>query len=227
MEYNISIRVISVKANNNFLKNYSYIVHDDISNTAIVIDPSWQMKEIEKKLSKLEMKLSAILLTHSHIDHVFDAEKLSNKYNAPIVMSQIEYEYYKFDSNNLITVKHEEIINFENIVIVSLITPGHTKGSICYLIDNNLFTGDTLFIEGCGICWGKGADPSDMFDTMQYLKTRIDKNVLIYPGHSYGKEPGEIFESVCKENVYLNFTDRNNFLSFRMRKGQIKLFDFK
>jgi glyoxylase-like metal-dependent hydrolase (beta-lactamase superfamily II) len=98
-----------------------------------------------------------------------------------------------------------------------MLTPGHTAGGVCYLIENNLFSGDTLFAEGCGYCSGRGADPRAMFHSLQLLKRTIAPQTLVFPGHSYGQLPGQTFGSLLKNNIYLAFDDERKFVQFRMR----------
>ncbi|WP_268964163.1 MBL fold metallo-hydrolase, partial [Paenibacillus sinensis] len=74
--------------------------------------------------------------------------------------------------------------------ITCILTPGHTYGSACYLTSDHLFTGDTVFIEGCGLCDTVGGDPEQMFHSIQRIKSAINPMVQIFPGHSYGKNPG-------------------------------------
>jgi len=88
------------------------------------------------------------------------------------------------------------------------------------------FCGDTLFIEGCGLCSGKGADPNNMFDTLQKLKAKISPQTRIYPGHCYGKPVGQSFKYVLENNIYLQFDGREKFVAFRMRPHQSNLFKF-
>jgi hydroxyacylglutathione hydrolase len=107
------------------------------------------------------------------------------------------------------------------------LTPGHTPGCMCYLITDNLFTGDVLFAEGCGICPDIEA-AHEMFASLENLKNRIGAQTRIYPGHSYGKSPGQPMGRLLKENVYLQFPTRESFAAFRLRGGQdiTKMFNF-
>jgi hydroxyacylglutathione hydrolase len=99
---------------------------------------------------------------------------------------------------------------------------------VCYLVGNNLFTGDVLFAEGCGACPNEPAAHA-MYESLDFLKRYLKPNTKIYPGHSYGKMPGQFFSNVLHDNLYLQFKDKNTFTSFRLRKGQnrAKMFDFK
>jgi hydroxyacylglutathione hydrolase len=77
------------------------------------------------------------------------------------------------------------------------------------------------------MCWGKNSDPVVLFDTLQKLKAGLHPETRIYPGHSYGFEPGKEFSFVRNHNLYLHFRDQESFVAYRMRDGQTRLFDFK
>ena len=98
---------------------------------------------------------------------------------------------------------------------------------MCYLIGNNLFSDDTLFFEGCGLC--PDVDSShDMFESLQQITNTVKPNTRIFPGHKYVKDPGQEFSSVYQNNIYLQFSNKHDFASYRLRKGQdhSKFFQF-
>jgi hydroxyacylglutathione hydrolase len=222
---NLNLKVVPIKSTDLFFKNYNYLIIDDENKTAILIDCSWHFKDIEKYLKNENLKLKAIFITHSHIDHIIGAKTLAKKHNISIFISRRESEYYRL--NKVKPIENNEKFVFGNIEITSILTSGHSKGSMCFKVNDNLFTGDTLFIEGCGLCYGNGASVNEMFESLKILKDSIPYNTKIYPGHSYGEEPGKLFSEVLEQNVYLHFTDINMFRNFRMRKSQTKLFNFK
>jgi hydroxyacylglutathione hydrolase len=209
------------------MKNYTYLIYNSDTKAAILIDPAWDMGRYDDELSKNHLTLTAILLTHHHMDHTNLAGKLATKYKCPVFMSQNEIDFYKFTCENLeaIPMTTKELI-FNDIKVKTVFTPGHTYCGTCYWIDNYLFTGDTLFMEGCGMCNVSGGDPSKMFHSLQSLKNLIPNGVLIYPGHQYQHKIGKTFGEVKKMNVYLNFKTEADFMKFRMRKGQKGLLDF-
>ncbi|MET1255420.1 MBL fold metallo-hydrolase [Aliikangiella maris] len=115
----------------------------------------------------------------------------------------------------------------EGLTIYPVLTPGHTPGCICYWINGHLFTGDVLFAEGCGLCRNEAA-AFQMYDSLAYLKQQLTPQTRIFPGHSYGREPGQLFANVLRENMYLQFKTKASFSAFRLRKNQSKarLFGF-
>jgi len=205
-------------------KNQCYLVANGFN--AILIDPAWDYDLIETYILNNKLTICAVLLTHSHFDHTNLADKFAKKYDIPVFMSESEIAYYGFKCTNLTQIGSQEKLEIKGININPILTPGHTIGSICYLIDDHFFTGDTLFIEGVGICMGNGSDPNKMFDSIQFIKGYLKPNTLIWPGHSFGQLPGKQFLFLQKNNIYIHFTNREHFVKFRMRKSQPDPFNF-
>jgi hydroxyacylglutathione hydrolase len=219
-------KVVVLKMYHGFMKNYTYLVVDPCSRQAVIIDPAWQMETIEQALIEAQASLSGILITHSHHDHVHLANPVAEKYKCPIWMSKEEIEDSGFRARQLVGIDPTPCA-VGRMLIEPILTPGHTPGCMCYLITDNLFTGDVLFAEGCGICPDIEA-AHEMFASLENLKNRIGPQTRIYPGHSYGTSPGQPMGRLLKENVYLQFRTRESFAAFRLRGGQdiTKMFNF-
>lgn len=84
-----------------------------------------------------------------------------------------------------------------------ILTPGHTAGGICFLLKDSLFTGDTIFMEGCGICNLDGGSPEKMFESIQKLKGFVSNDIKVFAGHSYGRQQGIKWKELLSENLYL------------------------
>ncbi|XLS29180.1 MBL fold metallo-hydrolase [Flavobacteriaceae bacterium M23B6Z8] len=219
-------QVVVLRVSNLFIVNYNYLVIDHITGHSILIDPAWEMDKIERAIADSHTRLQGILLTHSHFDHLNLAKPLADKYNCPIWMSEEEIAISNFNASQLKPVPQKPWWE-GHLLIRPLLTPGHSPGSTCYLIGNNLFSGDTLFAEGCGLCPNLES-AHQMFESLQHIKDHLQPDTRIFPGHHYGKVPGQEFASVFQNNIYLQFKNKNDFASYRLRKGQdsAKFFEF-
>ena len=135
-------------------------------------------------------------------------------------MSKQEINRYQFRCSNLTPLDEQDRIPIGSGNVTPILTPGHTCGSMCFLFEGNLFTADTLFAEGCGICFAEGSNPAELFHSIQKLKAMIPPETRILPGHSYGLPPGQPFSRLLNQNIYLQFEKEEDFIAYRMRSGQ-------
>jgi len=175
--------------------NYSYLIIDEESNIACVVDPSEAGPVIEY-LEDTQIKLKFILNTHHHYDHVGGNQKLKEKYGASVVG-------YEGDKERIpgidILVNDEETWIYKNFEAKIIHVPGHTLGHICFYFykDESVFTGDTLFSLGCGkIFEGTYAQ---MFNSLMKLK-ELPKNTKVFCGHEY----------TLQNSKFCNVHDENN-----------------
>lgn len=206
-----------------FFKNQCYLAY--FNGKGVLIDPAWDFQTINAFLMNNNIVLLGVLLTHSHYDHTNLAKKFAEKYDCPIFMSKVEIECSGFQCINLTPIDHLKTIDFKEFQVIPILTPGHTKGGLCYLIENHLFTGDTFFIEGVGICDEKGAN--DLFDSVQFIKKYIKLDIKFWPGHSFGKQPGKSLSFLLRNNIYFQLNNRIHFVKFRTRKNVPNSFCFK
>jgi len=213
-------QIIMLKMCYQAFKNYNYLIVDPGSRQAVVVDPVWHMERIEQALADAQARLSGILVTHSHPDHIHLSKPLAEKYDCPIWMSKEEITASGFSATQLVGVDTKPW-SVGYMLIEPILAPGHTPGCTCYLIEDNLFTGDVLFAEGCGICPDKQAAHA-MFASLERLKTRLKPKTRIFPGHSYGTPPGQMLSQLLSQNIYLQFSNKESFAAFRLRSGQDK-----
>jgi hydroxyacylglutathione hydrolase len=161
-----------------FMKNYNYLVTDPVSHQAVIVDPAWEMDTIDEALANAQATLTGILVTHSHHDHIHLSKPLAEKYDCPIWMSNAEIAASGFSAPQLVGIDTAPWM-IGQMLIEPIFTPGHTPGSTCYRIGENLFTGDVLFAEGCGFC----SDPESayaMFASLEELKARIEPQTRVF-----------------------------------------------
>jgi glyoxylase-like metal-dependent hydrolase (beta-lactamase superfamily II) len=151
---------------------------------AVVIDPGGESKKILEEIK--DRKLKYIILTHSHLDHIFSAVKLKEKTGAKILIHINEKESLKIEANEFLEEGDEIKIGEESLKVI--LTPGHTKGSISLLGKDFIFTGDTLFKDGYGRTDLPGGSPEEMERSLKKLSELMKPGMKIYPGH------GDIFK---------------------------------
>ena len=174
-----------------------YLVWNDLA--CVLIDPGDDAERIETALQQLGKPLKAILLTHGHFDHVGAVKALKERYpQVPVMIGALDEELllepervYKgmlsripdslhLKADRLLSDGDE--INVKGMHFTVIATPGHTKGSVCYLYENAIFSGDTLFRGTCGRCDFSGGDSRAMHDSLAKLAL-LEGDRPVYPGH--------------------------------------------
>lgn len=192
----------------------SYIVADEASKKALVIDPGVNYDSIMYSLKENKFELQAILLTHGHCDHIADVPKLKSQADVPVyahvkeneILMRGELNYSKnfglglieFSADQLI--KDGQEIDFGWIKFTVIHTPGHTKGGVCYLNGDTMFTGDTLFAGSMGRTDLYGGNEEHMKASLQKL-SMMDENINVYPGHG----PKSTIKIEKQTNPFLRF----------------------
>jgi len=162
------------------MQNFSYIVEDVDTHEAIIIDPSWDLVELELIIKENNLKIKYIVNTHHHFDHTLGNEDMVKSTHAQII--QHEFSELKHD----ISVKDGDTINFGNSKLKVLHTPGHSKDSMCLMGDGKLFSGDTLFVGNCGRIDLPGGSAQELYHSLFDVLHSLDDNLVMYPGHNYG-----------------------------------------
>ncbi len=198
------------------MENFIYLVEDTRSKHAAVVDPAWDVTSILNKARELDLQITDILLTHSHHDHINGIEGILNQSPAKIHLLKPEYEFWNHALDKPALHYGGDRILIGSTEITLLHTPGHTPGSACYQIGNDLITGDTLFVYGCGRCDLHGGDPEQMFNTLKDMKTNLDANMIIHPGHNYSVAETTTLAAQIEGNPFLHFDDQEQFIHYRM-----------
>ena len=192
--------------------NYSYLIIDEESNIACVVDPS-EAEPIIEYLENTKIKLKFILNTHHHYDHVGGNQKLKEKYGANVVG-------YKKDRDRIpgidILVSDQENWIYKNFEAKIIHIPGHTLGHICFYFhkDESVFTGDTLFSLGCGRIFEGTYD--QMFNSLMKLK-KLPKNTKVFCGHEYTLHNSKFCKVYDKDNI--NLEAKINEIKIKLKTG--------
>ena len=162
------------------MQNFSYIVEDESTREAIVIDPSWDLDKIIQIIEEQNLNPKYIVNTHWHDDHTRGNEELSAELSIKIV------QHNESELNNDMTVSDGDSIKFGCSELVVYHTPGHSKDSICLVGDGKIFSGDTLFVGNCGRIDLPGGSSRELYHSLFDVISNLDDGLLMYPGHDYG-----------------------------------------
>jgi hydroxyacylglutathione hydrolase len=190
------------------MANFTYILADEESGEAAVIDPSWDLDKIFQALKKNGWRAKYVINTHTHFDHVLGNEQMA-EVGAKIV--QQKNSQLKKD----IAVSDGDTIEIGSIKLRVMHTPGHSKDSMCLLLDDHLiFTGDTLFVGNCGRVDLPGSDAKEMYYSLFDRLAKLDEKLIIYPGHNYGSTSTSTIGHEKKTNYVLQPRSKQEFLEF-------------
>jgi len=199
-----------------FDENISYLIYCDVSKEAIIIDPSGTFALVEEKITQLQLQVVAVLLTHTHADHVDALNTALGIFPVPVFVHE--------KGVSLITAEQIQPIVDGNEIelgegIISLFyTPGHSEDSICALFASVgdqpiLITGDTLFIDGCGRT--TDGEAFDLYNSLQFIKS-LPGETVIYPGHNYGPVVVDTLSSQLLTNRFLQAQTFSDFCLERL-----------
>ena len=171
---------------------YTYLISSGKGREALIIDPVLEnVGQYIDTLKELDLKLVKVIDTHIHADHVTGASKLKDVTKCSTIMGNhtpaISVE---------IKVKDDEYINLDNLKIRAMYTPGHTSDSYSFLMDNYLFSGDTLLINGTGRTDFQNGSSKDAYNSIFNKLLKLPEETLLYPAHDY---KGEKVSTIGKE----------------------------
>ncbi len=184
--------------------NFVYLIGDREAGEAVVVDPAYGIEDLLGILDEDGMTLTGALATHYHPDHVggemagysiAGVNELLRLRPVPIHVQADEAEWVKrvtgADDSDLVTHASGDVVQAGQIPIELIHTPGHTPGSQCFLVDNRLIAGDTLFLEGCGRTDLPGGDPSALYESLTQKLAKVPDDATLFPGHLYSAEPSQ------------------------------------
>lgn len=202
-------------------ENFSHIIEDKETKKAIIIDPAWDADRILARITEHNLNVDAILLTHSHHDHVNAVFEIRDKIKAlnlsehnivPVYLHQNEITFLKKNPGvhpfgmipeDTQALNDQDELNLGTTAIKVIHTPGHSIGSCCFLMKNDMITGDTLFIDGVGRTDLLGSNPSDLIKSLQKIMLNVPHHVLLHTGHAYGPSATATLGAQIQTNSYL------------------------
>ena len=201
--------------------NFVYLIGDRETGESVIVDPAYDITALLEVLEEDGMRCIGVLATHYHPDHVggsmmgYDivgVKELLEQVSVPIHAQKEEAEFITkvtgLESKDVMEHSSGDIVNVGEIKIELIHTPGHTPGSQCFLVENRLVAGDTLFLEGCGRTDLPGGDPAALYDSLHNRLSKVPDEATLFPGHLYSPEPSAQMGHTRQQNyVFLPRTE--------------------
>ena len=187
---------------------YTYIISSGKGREALIIDPVIEhTKKYIKILKDLELKLVKVIDTHIHADHISGLNELNKQTECTRIMGE-ESESEVID----LRVKENEKVKIEGVELVTLYTPGHTKCSYSYLMNDRVFTGDTLLINGSGRTDFQGGSAMEQYDSIFNKLLKLPDKTLVYPAHDYNGKKFSTVENERNNNPRLQVSSPDEYI---------------
>tara|TARA_B100000902_G_scaffold387425_1_gene431531 strand:- start:205 stop:903 length:699 start_codon:yes stop_codon:yes gene_type:complete len=171
---------------------YTYIISSGKGREGLIIDPVIENTDIYLKfMNSMDLKLVKVIDTHIHADHITGLNELHKRTNCLKIMG----ENSKSEVIDL-RVKENDKINIENLELKTIYTPGHTDCSYSFLLNDKIFTGDTLLINGTGRTDFQNGDARAQYDSLFNKILKLPEDTKVYPAHDYN---GQKYSTIAKE----------------------------
>jgi hydroxyacylglutathione hydrolase len=204
------------------MQNYVYLIGSTETREAAVVDAAWNIDEIVRIAAQDEMEITHALVTHTHPDHVgggfagmeiAGVTELLEKCKAKVVVHKAEAEFIKgLSSSDMIKTDNGDKVDVGGVEVQLMHTPGHTPGSQCFLVENRVVSGDTLFIDACGRVDFPGGNPEQMYYSLTQKLMALPDDMILFPGHNYAPLKHATLGEQKKSNPYLKFSSLKQFL---------------
>jgi glyoxylase-like metal-dependent hydrolase (beta-lactamase superfamily II) len=206
------------------MQNFVYLVGDPVARQCVVVDPAWEIDAIVETAQADDMTIMGAVVTHTHQDHVGGSleswgmpgripgvEELLARVPAKVYVHKAEREFLRGFGSDLVKVDNHDTLPIGRMTLRFLHTPGHTPGSQCFLLDDRLISGDTLFIGSCGRTDLPGSDPSEMYYSLTQRLGALPDTTMLLPGHNYGGSSSTIGDEK-RRNPFMQFPSLKDFL---------------
>jgi glyoxylase-like metal-dependent hydrolase (beta-lactamase superfamily II) len=196
------------------MQNFVYVIGDPETKEAAVVDPAWNVPAILAETKAAGYRITHVILSHGHYDHINGVEELVDKTDATVCAYKSELEEFVFEGMGGLVIPRSSLkktdtgsaVRVGKLEVQSIHTPGHTPGSQCLKIESGpervLVTGDTLFVGTIGRCDFPYSSPHDLFRSLGKIKKLHDETVF-YPGHDYGASSHGTLGREKKTNPFL------------------------
>jgi hydroxyacylglutathione hydrolase len=205
------------------MQNYVYLLGSTETRKAAVVDAAWEIDTILKIAKQDEMEITHAFVTHTHPDHVGGGfagmeidgvTELLEKCKAKVVVHKAEAEFINgLSLSDMIKTDSGDKVDVGGLEIEIMHTPGHTPGSQCFLVENRVVSGDTLFIDACGRVDFPGGNPEQMYYSLTQKLMALPDDMILFPGHNYAPLKHATIGEQKKTNPYLKFSSLKQFLA--------------
>jgi len=206
--------------------NFVYVVGDRETGEAVAIDPAYDVQGLVDLVEADGMRLTGALATHYHPDHV-GGEMMGHSIQGvadllairpvPIHVQEDEKPWMQrvtgASDSDLATHTSGDTVMVGEIPIQLIHTPGHTPGSQCFLVEDRLIAGDTLFLEGCGRTDLPGGDAALLYESLTQKLAKVPDTATLFPGHLYSPEASASMAWVRRFNMVFQPKDKSTFLA--------------
>jgi len=206
--------------------NFVYVIGDRETGEAVVIDPAYDPAGIVEVLAADDMRLTGVLATHYHADHVGGSmmgwevpgvKELLELVDVPVHVQADEVDLVQKTTGltdaELSAHRSGDVVTVGDIPIELVHTPGHTPGSQCFMLDGALVSGDTLFLEGCGRTDLPGGDPAALYHSLTHTLAKVPDDSILFPGHLYSAAPAASMGDTRRVNFVFRPRNEQEWLS--------------
>jgi hydroxyacylglutathione hydrolase len=207
------------------MANYVYFIGDKTTHKAAVADPAWDVDKIIDFAERQGYTIDKLLVTHYHPDHLGGSMMGQTVQGVADMLKRLDVKVYVnkeeaegtrrvtgLSDSDLVKVEAGDVIKVGEIPVKFIHTPGHTPGSQCFLVEGNLISGDTLFVNSCGRVDLPGSDPAAMYYSLNHTLRNLDDSTVVYPGHAYSSESRTTIADQKRHNMYMRFPTLDDFL---------------
>jgi hydroxyacylglutathione hydrolase len=198
------------------MQNFCEILWCPETREAALIDPAWEVDRLLRESDRLKLRITRILITHTHNDHIDGVAQVVARTGAVTHVHPREADRLTGLAQTIVPLQDRQDIPIGQRGVRALETPGHTVGGTCFLADGYLITGDVLFVGGCGRTDFPGGNTRALWDSLQRLLA-LPEETRVYPGHDYGPHATSTLSRESLENPYLLCRSFEAFRTLRER----------
>jgi hydroxyacylglutathione hydrolase len=208
------------------MANFCYLIGSRRTRECVLVDPAWEIDGLLEQVAALDLRLVGTLATHGHPDHVGGEifgmsieglAALQQRVAVPVHTHRLEAETIRkvtgLSASDLVLHDSGDVVRVGDVEVQLVHTPGHTPGSLCFVVNDGLVSGDTLFIQACGRVDLPGGNPEQMYESLTQKLAKMPPATILYPGHDYADRPTSTLADELRSNRFLRATSLQSWLA--------------